>query len=182
MKRKTLFENDWLSVIELDGWYVASEESRTKDNTLVAVLGFRHRMSDGHWNELEFVGRYEWCPAHNQHGRLELSTLTGGVESADEEQDAVRELAEEAGVEKRTDELIDLGTVFPIKSSTACLRLFAVYVTEELTRTKGDGTRGEQDAFCEWVSERTMLSCKDPYMHTMIMRLKHVLAGKQPCW
>lgn len=171
MEREVLFENQWVSLVKLDGWCVAAEQTRCKGGALVAVLGYRKSDDPA---GVEYVGRFEWCPAHSNTKEHELSSITGGVDTDDIEMDALRELAEEAGIFKSKSDLIYLGTCNPIKSDCATMYLFAVEC-EEIGESHGDGSHSKHGAFCKWVSEDIMVACKDPYVHTMMLRLKGLL-------
>ena len=75
--KKVLFENRWMNVVELDNWYVCTDEVRTSNNNFVCVLPFRHT-HDG----VEFLMRYEHNPAHgNKPGVMGLSCITGQCET-----------------------------------------------------------------------------------------------------
>jgi len=172
MKREILYKSEWLNVVRLDGWYDVWESPELVNNTAVAVLAYKDT-DEGR----KYVGRYEWCPAHSPTKEFLLSSLTGGTESEDPRVDAIRELEEEAGVRGKTiDDLIDLGSVFISKNSTTVLRLFAIQV-DEIGKSTGDGTKGEEGAYCDWVSEEDLIYCKDTSVQTILMRLNHIKGG-----
>lgn len=165
--REVLFKGEWINVVKLGGWYDIWESPEPVNGTAVAVLAYRN--SDV---GRQYVGRFEWCPAHSPTKEFILSALTGGTEADDPRDDAIRELEEEAGVRgKTTDDLIDLGDVFISKNSTTKIKLFAIEV-DEIGESTGDGTKGEEDAYCKWVSEEDLIWCKDPCVQTMLVRLK----------
>ena len=67
---KILKETEWISLIDRDG-YIYSHESRCYKNATVALLPYRM-----HNNKLEFLIRYEYCPAHYINKKMEeLSSI-----------------------------------------------------------------------------------------------------------
>ena len=62
------------------------------------------------------------------------------------------ELEEEAGIIGSLDELESLGTCCPSKASDTLMHLYAYNGSgKQLGEIKGDGTRGEEEAFVEWM-------------------------------
>lgn len=168
---KLLFENEWLSVYEHDGWYIAAHESRCERGELVAVLPFTLGMNG---NVDKLLGRYEECPAHGDG--MQLCSITGGVDHGSNPVDAaIQELWEEGGFRADANDLIDLGTVRPIASSDAKVFLYGIDVTDDAHLRRedsiGDGTKGEEGAYCDWVDVAEAIQCKSANMLSMICRL-----------
>lgn len=168
---KVLFKNQFLAVLERDG-YVFSREVRS-NGKLVAVVPFRHAA-----NGREYLARVEICPAHSP--KPERCSITGGIENDEAPRLAAqRELVEEAGYAVEAQSLIDLGQVRPSKSAATIVYLFAVDITGLTPQAAhGDGTRWEDEAWVEWVSHEQGLQIEDPLFVTALGRLegnKHVL-------
>ena len=166
-----LFENEWLSVYMKDGWYVYAHESRCEQGELVAVLPF---VLDRYGSVEKLLGRYEECPAHGDG--MALCSITGGVDIGSNPVDAaIQELWEEGGFRAESTDLIDLGTIRPIPSSDATVYLYGIDVTEDehLWRgdSIGDGTKGEEGAYCDWVNVDEAVACKSSNMIAMVARL-----------
>jgi 8-oxo-dGTP pyrophosphatase MutT (NUDIX family) len=163
--KKPLWTGEYLSVYLLDDFYETLHDGTGK---FVAVLGYR-RVGRDAW---EYLGRVEKCPPH-QDG-FALCALTGGIEKDEEPlQAAIRELKEESGI--TSDKLKPLGTIRPSKMSDSTGWLFAVDLTDEPDQDKyagkGDGSKGEEGAYCKFISYKDGISSKDPILATMIARL-----------
>lgn len=180
MKVETLFDNEWVSVKMVDGWYVFTTESRTQDSSLVAVVPFtlKEERAFGGKTIDKILGRYERNPAHDDG--MPLVCITGGVDHGDTPPEAaVAELWEEGGFALEEKDLIELGTMRPLASSDATVYLYAVDVTglEDIRNEnpEGDGTIGEQDAYCDWIIEDDAVNCKSANMMAALLRLKYYL-------
>jgi hypothetical protein len=169
MQRKTLFKNDWVSTVLLNGWYIATEESRCPGNNLVAVLPWRLKSG-----ERQYLARFEENLAHGGEDNYPTSIITGGCETKDILHHAQDELLEEGGYNIERHRFIPLGTCHPLKSSFAVMNLFTVRIinTDKRVRAEGDGTLGEKGAWCSWVGHGTLIWAKDPYIHTILVRMK----------
>lgn len=165
-----LFDNEWLQLRRTPDGYVYSHENKS-DGQGVAVLAYRRRGDD-----VQLAGRYEQCPCHRDG--FALTSLTGLMDQPGEKptETAARELKEEAGMTVRADQLKPLGTVRPSKQADTILHLFGVDVTDtpndrELSRdVEGDGTAGEQGAYCQWVSLTDACLSKSPVFVTLAVR------------
>jgi hypothetical protein len=171
MADKVLLENEWLSLIERDGWYIFAHESRCADGALVAIVPYI--TEDGEISKV--LGRFENCPAHGDKD-MPLCCITGGVDKGDTPIGAVlKELDEEGGFIAEEDDLIELGTMRPIASSDAIVHLYAIDCTdreeERRKESRGDGTKGEEGAYCDWVSLADAAECKSANMMACLMRL-----------
>lgn len=164
---KTLYRNEWLSLQETMDGYVYTHEEKS-DGQGVAVLAFRPR-------PLRVVGRYENCPCH--FDGMALTSLTGQLDQGETPvQTAVRELFEEAGITVGPDEMKSLGTVRPSKASDTVMHLFAVDIGDrDIGRAPGDGTKGEEGAYCKWVGHEEAIMSKSPVLATMVARLTMVM-------
>ena len=128
---------------------------------------------------IEYLGRFETCPPHGNE--LKLCSITGGYDNADKfslKQCAINELYEEAGYQVSPKYLIDLGTVYESKSSDTVIHMFAIDM--DLADVKkveaiGDGTKGEEGAYCDWISKYDAITCNDPLLITMVTRFKFVI-------
>lgn len=168
MADKVLFKNKWIEVREKDGWYTYSHSSWCKGKG-VTVLGYR-KSND----KIEYLGRHELTICHSDE--IELCSLSGGFDKEGENYKicANRELEEESGyVINDMRRFIELGSVRPSKSSDTEIFLFAIELkdNDEKIEIVGDGTKGEEGAYCDWVSREEAINCKDPLVATMIARL-----------
>ena len=163
---KTLFQNQFLAVIERDGYFF-SREIRC-DGVIVAILPYR--MND---NKLSFLARFEVCPAHGQEP--ELCSITGGLSrNSSVEETAQKELWEEAGYRVEVGEFIRLGQVKPSKSADTIAHLFAVDVSAKAQSTPaGYSSRFEADASVRWVDYDQGIGIEDPLFVTSLARLVH---------
>lgn len=171
---KKLKTTNYLSLYELkcpdkgiDG-YVYSHENRCSGN-IVAILPFCFERLD-----LKFLLRFELTPCwdmdHNQ-----VSSITGGVESDNPEDDAVKELKEEAGYDVDKEQLIDLGTCFNSKSSDTIIHLYSVNLTNcEKGDAEGDGSYLEDQAYCYW--NNSIDHAVDPLVFILHYRLARFLS------
>jgi 8-oxo-dGTP pyrophosphatase MutT (NUDIX family) len=168
-KIKTLYDNEWLSLKEVDD-YIFSHESRS-NGRLVSILVYT--LKNGKVDKV--LGRYERCPAHRDG--IALTSITGGVEDGKIRRTAVQELFEEAGYEAEPEDLQFLGTTRPSKSADTTMYCFAFNGTGRKRRRNsiGDGTKGEEGAYCDWISADKAIHCKDPHMCVMLLRLENVL-------
>lgn len=162
---KELFRNQYLAVIERDG-YTFSREIRC-DGVIVSLLPFRTRD-----DRMEFLARLEVCPAHGPE--LELCSITGSVGPGVLIEEAARqELWEEAGYRVGVNDLISLGQVRPSKSADTIVHLFAVDVTDKSqSAPPGDGSYFEANASVVWVDYDQGVQIADPLFVTAITRLQ----------
>ena len=175
MKKKILFKNKWINVIELDDWYICTDEVRTKNNDFVCVLPF-YKVTP---SRKEYLLRMEHNPAHESTG-MTLSAITGQCETGVIKYHAQQELKEEGGYTVPISRLIYLGECSPFKSSMAKMHLFTVQIhkTDVAHDASGDGTRGEAGSFPIWQDKIGLIQCKDPYIHTALVRLEEWLYNK----
>jgi 8-oxo-dGTP pyrophosphatase MutT (NUDIX family) len=162
---RVLFHNQYLAVIERDG-YTFVREVRC-NGIIVALLPFRNRNS-----EIEFLARLEVCPAHGS--KMEQYSITGGVELGESVEEAARkELWEETGYRVGVDDLFSLGQVRPSKSADTIVYLFAIDVTgKSQSAPPGDGTCFEANASIVWVDYDRGIQIVDPLFITAIIRLQ----------
>jgi 8-oxo-dGTP pyrophosphatase MutT (NUDIX family) len=101
-----------------------------------------------------------------------LTSITGGVNEKQDPLDvAVQEMYEEAGYLILPNQLMAFGKVYLAKGADFVGHLYAIDVTGiPRIDAPGDGSKGEQGAYCDWVSVSDALSCKDPVMGCMILR------------
>jgi hypothetical protein len=164
MTNKILHENKWVSLMETPDGYVYSRETRCAGE-IVAVLVYS-------MGEEMVLGRFERTPAHGPD--IELCSITGGVEHGDPVATALHELKEEAGIDAVADELEHLGKVRPSKSADTWVHLFALDGThKELGEAVGDGSAGEVDSYCKWITVEAAFACKDALMHSLLIRKMH---------
>lgn len=160
-----LWKGDYLSVRLMDSWYEYLHDGNGK---LVVVLGYRRVAVDA-W---EYLGRYEKCPPHDDG--IALCALTGGIEKDEEPLTAaLRELKEESGI-VCDPKIESLGTIRPSKASDSTAYLFSVDLQEVPDKDKyvgeGDGTEGEKNSYCKWVSSVDVLKSKDALLITAMAR------------
>lgn len=168
---KSLFDNKWVSIVEKtmdDGSKYVYSTSVWCGSEGVSILPYR-KVAGG----FEFLGRFEVCPAHSD--KTELCSITGGMDKEGESPvfTAMRELIEEGGYKVPIENIVLLGTVRPSKSSDSTTHLFAVNVDagHEVVTATGDGTLGEEGAYCAWVSLQDVIAAKDPLLHANAIRL-----------
>jgi 8-oxo-dGTP pyrophosphatase MutT (NUDIX family) len=166
---RVLFRNQYLAVIERDG-YTFAHEVRCH-GVIVAIVPFRTIGT-----RREFLARCEVCPAHGP--QLELCCLTGGLEPGQTvEACAQQEIYEEAGYAVAAHELRHLGQVHPSKSADTVVHLFAVDVTQKHPQTApGDGSRFETNASVVWVGYDQGMHIADPLFVTAMARLQALLS------
>jgi len=172
MMKEVLFRNRWLNVVRLNDWYICTDEVRTNNNDFVCVLPWRWT---GNTGEREFLLRHEHNPAHGDpEGEQGLSCITGQCETGDVLHHAHEELKEEGGYSIDSNCFVELGFCRPLKSSMAKIWLYEVHVTsiDKQHKASGDGTMGEEGAYPVWVSREAVVSCKDPYIQTALIRLE----------
>jgi len=179
--RKVLFDHKWLRVVELDGWFVASEPAQSKHNMAVAVLPYRVKRnktlqlmtkSSKYTVKHEFLSRFERNPAHMTDLLPQVSIITGACETGNPLYHAKMELLEEGGYDIPEDRFESVGIVSPMKASCTKLHLYTVriYGRDKREEPKGDGSEHEKKEYASWVSKATMIGAKDPYIHTIILR------------
>lgn len=159
-----LYNNEWLQMCETPDGYVYSHEAKS-DGKGVAVLAFRQQ------NGIEVVGRYEQTPCHRDG--FALTSLTGLMDAADEypAETAARELKEEAGIDVAPEQMRSLGSVRPSKQADTTMHLFCVDVGDrDIGESVGDGTSGEQGAYCRWVTPREACLSKSPVLAALVAR------------
>jgi len=161
-------------MVELDGWYVCTDEVRTKNNDFVFVLPYIRKTQE---LPHEYLLRVEYNPAHSN--MKEISCITGQCESGILRYHAQMELKEEGGYTVAPSRFQYLGSCNPLKSSMAKIHMFAVQIkkTDRQHPANGDGTFGEEGAYPLWCQRisSTVLMCKDPYLHTAQARLMQCL-------
>lgn len=173
MMDKILYEGKWISVIERDGWYQFSRG--TTSDGVVYILVFRKN------SRTPVLGRYEICPAHGDKSPV-LTSITGGVKAGrNPAAVAIEEIKEEAGYTVCQTDLVDLGKTNLTKSCDTIGHLYAVDVTG-LPRgdALGDGSEGEKESYCDWVSFGSTVLCKCPVMCTLVARLCIVHGAYSP--
>jgi hypothetical protein len=173
---KVLWENKWLQVYEKDGWYTCC---RSTVGDGVMVLPFRPK-----GNTWEILIRCEHTPCHEDgvrvKGKFNKTSLTGQIEKGyDPISTAEKELHEESGYTVLQKDFIDLGWVYPTKHSDDKSYMYAVDLKDakEPGEIKGDGTKGEDGAWCEWVSIEEALSLPSASIAACIAKLcqKHII-------
>ncbi len=165
MRDKTLFSNNFLAIIDRDG-YTFLREVRC-DGTIVAVLPYRRR-AEAEW---DYLARLEICPAHG--AEMKRCSITGGLEAGKTvAETALLELWEEAGYQAELPELTNLGILRPSKAADTTVHLFAVDVSDKPQATpQGDGSHFEVGASVEWVTYNEGLQISDPLFVTAMARL-----------
>jgi hypothetical protein len=175
MKDEKLFGDEWLELRRLTdpengvNGYTYYHEVRC-NGAVVSVLPFRY-LEDG---SIEYLLRQEVTPCWTME--QVPSSFTGGVETEDPTEDALRELEEEAGFV--VDQLIPLGTCRGPKCADTVYHLFAADVTglQEGTH-EGDGSAFEAAADNVWVKQ---IHAEDPLVYVLAMRLTQWLNGLWP--
>lgn len=148
----TLYNNEWLQLKDKNG-YIYSHEVRC-NGSIVLVLPYRV-MGDS----CAFLVRDEVTPCWSDGPTR--SAITGGVESMDPGEDAVREVKEESGYSILRSQLEFLGKCRASKSSDTYYFLYAVDVGE-LTpeEAEGDGSVNDK-APSVWVTGQELCQLED---------------------
>lgn len=170
MGDKTLFFNEWLSLRIKDGWYSYVHEERC-DGKIVAILVYT-TTADGK-GLAKILGRYEGNPLRKD--KLTLCSITGGKEKGlTLIETAILEMHEEAGYDVIEDELEYLGIVEPYKAADTQVHLYSYNATgkenEREIKSKGDGSKGEEGAYCEWITIDDAYKSTDSVLHSLIAR------------
>jgi len=171
----TLWQDEWIAVKKRDGWYTYTHQLKCNGQG-VAVMGYRQGPAG-----LELVGRYENCPPHDDG--ITLCSLTGMVEGEDNVlQTAKRELWEEAGIDAPEGDFQYVGAARPSKASDTAIHLFLINVAgRDIGKATGDGTKGEEGAYCRWISFQDAVMSKDPILATLAARVQLGLGnGQEP--
>ncbi len=181
-EEKMLFKDKWVSIIEKTikngGKYLYSKADWCNSQG-VAILPFAFKDE-----QLKLLGRFEVCPAHSDE--LELCSITGGMDKEGENAlvTAWRELIEEGGYKVKQEDIIYLGSVRPSKASDMTTHLFSVPMNDEsrfeVVEATGDGTAGEEGAYCDWITEEQLILSKDPLLHAMYVRMMKYGTDYQP--
>ena len=166
-KDELMYEGKYLSIYKKDGWY---EYVRDRGGEIIGVLVFT---KDKRGNLDKILGRYEYDV---QTGEQKLTSITGGVEEGQTPIEcAIIEMGEESGYDVVEEDLIELGTMQPAKSEDTVIYLYGFDATgmEDMRREDsiGDGTKGEEDAYCDWVGWQDMVNMDNPVNHVAVLRL-----------
>lgn len=174
MESKTLYDNEWVSLMQTPDGYVYSHQTRCNGQMVAVIVFTRNWLVPDTIDQV--LGRYERNPAHDDD--IALTSITGGVDKGlTVEEAAVMELMEEGGFDADAADLIPLGAVRQAKDSDATVYLFAFDATDVLDTQKqavGDGTQGEEDAYWQWIAVDEAVASKCPLASTMLMRLLKV--------
>lgn len=144
MNERILFQGNWITVAEKDGYeYV-------KDSSGHGVLVLPYKISAN--GELWILAREEPVPPH--YPSMHLCGLTGTHEEGESlSLTAVRELREESGFIVSEEFLFPLGWTFVSKASTFKCHMYAVDVTKAIwEEPKGDGSELEKRSSCKWLT------------------------------
>lgn len=172
-----LFHSKWIAVQEkttVGGEKYIYTTAPWCNNQGVAILPYRSKtIKQWGYPEMEFLGRFEVCPAHSD--MPELGAIMGGMDKEGEPAvyTAWRELIEEGGFEVPLDNILYLGTSKPSKSSDNTMYLFAVDLDRGCKEVPaiGDGTELEKLGFSQWISLDELIASKEPLLQTMYLRL-----------
>lgn len=169
MTDKLLFKTPYLSLIERNGWYYFAQIPGSAGG--VSILLYRPM------DDKPILGRYEICPAHLDIVPS-LTAISGGIEEGDTPlETAIKESYEEAGYKLEASDFIDLGSCRLSTNQDTIVYLFAANVTgKERYHAPGDGTKGEEGAYCDWVTVTQAVQSKSAFMSALILRL-YIKAG-----
>jgi 8-oxo-dGTP pyrophosphatase MutT (NUDIX family) len=163
MSDKVLYQTKYLSLIERDGWYYFAQIPGSAGGVVMLL----YREEDGK----PILGRFEMCPAHHDAVPT-LTAIAGGIEEGDTPlETAIKEAHEEAGYKLEASDFTDLGSCRLSTNQDTIVYLFAANVTgKERGNAPGDGTKGEEGAYCDWVSIEDAVLSKSAFMSTLLMR------------
>lgn len=164
MSDKILYTTPFLSLIERDGWYYFAQIPGSAGGVVI-LLYRQHR-------DKPILGRYEICPAHLDTVPT-LTAIAGGIEDGDTPlETAVKESYEEAGYVLAASDFVDLGSCRLSTNQDTIVYLFASDVTGKgRGDAPGDGTKGEEGAYCDWVTPFQAVQSKSAFMSALILRL-----------
>jgi 8-oxo-dGTP pyrophosphatase MutT (NUDIX family) len=167
-RKEILWSNDWMKVVQVDGWFTCYEKL---DGISVLILDPLHN---------KILMRREYCPPYvEEKGQLALTSLTGGIEKKeynliDAYETAVKEVEEESGIKISKEDLSYHGSIYSTKASEHQTHLFSLEYDSNIplpSDIKGDGTLGEEGAFVEWHDfEEVLLNTKSPCILSTIVR------------
>lgn len=160
MSDELLFENQWIQVKERDGWYTYMHNIKSEGKAIMCLV---YDFTDD--EEPKLLARYEHNPVHldgtrsNKDPKYEMTSITGSYEPDKTiEEVVIMELLEEAGLEATEDELENLGMIYASKGSDTACHLYAIDGSQkDLGEPSGDGSKGEEGAYVEWVSAKELL-------------------------
>ena len=160
---KLLYHTEYLDLMQRDGWYYFAKVPGSAGG--IAILLYRQGCRES------ILGRYEVCPVHGDG--LALTTVAGGIEEGDTPpQTAIKESYEEAGYRLNPDQLISLGQCNLSTNQDTVVYLFAADVSGLIREeAPGDGTKGEEGAYCGWVQPSEAVLSKSAFMSVLILRL-----------
>lgn len=165
---KLLCHTPYLDLLVRDGWYYFA----CIPGSMGGVSMLLYRLGDGK----NVLGRYEKTPPHADG--LALTAISGGIEKGDNPlQTCIKEAREEAGYGISRQKIVNLGTCMLSTNQDTRVWLYACDVTG-LPRYEAipDGTRGEEDAYCEWVTAKEAIMSKSAMMGALMSRF-YVVTG-----
>lgn len=164
MPDKVLHQTTYLSLIERDGWYFFAQVPGSAGGVTILL----YRLDDAK----SVLGRYEICPAHGDVTPA-LTAISGGIEAGETPlQTAIKETYEEAGYHLEGADFISLGACRLSTNQDTIIYLFAANVTGKPRVTApGDGTRGEEGAYCDWVTPTQAIESKSAFLSALLLRL-----------
>lgn len=154
---KIIYESEWISLVCRDGWYEFAHNKKSNGLGITVVVYDFSNPTDQ-----KILARWEKTICHDpQHSHyspkdynLFLTSITGQIDKKGKspKEIVLQELLEEAGIVASLDELEELGTCYPSKGSDSLYYLFAVNGSgKQLGVIKGDGTKGEEGSYVEWM-------------------------------
>jgi len=167
-KKATKYEGQWVTVEVIDGWYEYARDSNSRG--IVYILPYKITPEG-----FEVLGRYENTPCHEDG--ITLTSITGGIPMQETPIDAaVRETYEEAGYTVVPGDFDFLGDMRPSKMLSTRAYMYMVNVTDiSPDKPKGDGTKGESDAYVQWITPEEAVMCKEPMMSAMVLRAARII-------
>ncbi len=164
MNDRILYKTPFLALIERDSWYYFAQIPGSMGG--VTLLLYRQD------KDKPILGRYEICPAHLDTVPT-LTAIAGGIEEEDTPtQTAIKEAYEEAGYRLEGNDLVDLGSCRLSTNQDTIVYLFAADVTDKKrAHAPGDGTKGEEGSYCDWVTPVQAVQSKSAFMSTLLLRL-----------
>ena len=172
MDTKTLFENKWVSLREIQSpshgimGYVYSHETRCNGH-IVSFLPFR-KVEKTFTTSIEFLVRAECTPCWEMVPTF--SSFTGGIDKGDSPSECViKELREEAGISVDDERLISLGTSFGVKSCDTLYHLFAVDVSGCKEGNLHIESELEKTSYNKWYTEELFneKNFMDPFIYVL---------------
>lgn len=160
---KKLYEHEWLTLYERDGWYPFYELKCIDESKVSGVAVLVYNFDNP--TEKKILARFESRPPHEYGTCLRdegkwLTSITGAYDNhlLSHEETACKEVREEAGIRCAPSDLLPLGYCYPTKMSSDRVAMFALDASgKEKVELSSDGTKTDKGAYVRWLPEQEVL-------------------------